>query len=83
MAVHGRHVYVAWLDGRRSSPGTPDRSAQQDVYLTSSADCGATWSANVALEENLDRKDAASRAPSICVGADGAVYCAYFSMRRG
>jgi len=82
MAVSGRHVYIAWLDGRGGGPGAPGRSTQQDVYLASSGDRGATWSANAILEKALDRKDSSSGMPSICVGADGDVYCAYFSMRK-
>jgi len=73
IAVGGGDVYVAWLDGR---------SAREDVRFASSADRGATWSANTGLERDLSGKDAGSGEPSLCVGADGAVHCAYVSMRQ-
>jgi len=82
LAVSGEDVYVAWLDGRRRSAGTPAQRMEQDVYLAASRDRGATWAANACLEADLDRKDSPSGRPAICARADGAVYCAYFSIRR-
>lgn len=82
MSVWGENVYIAWLDSIRHGPGPPARTMQQDVYFAKSADRGETWSANITLETALDRKDSASGMPSICVGADGTIYCAYFSMRK-
>lgn len=82
MAVSGDNVYTAWLDSHRHWPGPPGRTMQQDVCFASSADRGETWSANVTLETALDRKESPSGMPSICVGADGTVYCAYFSIRK-
>jgi hypothetical protein len=51
IAVHGRSVSIAWLDGRPVD-GTPPRSRRataQDVYFASSADRGGTWSATGAF----------------------------------
>jgi hypothetical protein len=82
MAVWGDNVYIAWLDSIRHGPGPAGQTMQQDVYFAKSADRGETWSADITLETALDRKDSASGTPSICVGADGSIYCAYFSMRK-
>jgi hypothetical protein len=82
MAVRGENVYIAWLDSIRHGHAPPARTTQQDVYFAKSADRGETWSANITLETALDRKDSGSSRPSMCVGADGTIYCTYFSMRK-
>ncbi len=82
VAVSGGNVYIAWLEHARGKTVTGATFGPQDVYFATSADKGATWSRNQCLEKDLDRKDSASGAPSLCVGSDGTVYCAYFSIRR-
>ncbi len=81
-AVSGSDVYIAWLEGRRRAAGSAGQGIMEDVYFASSSDRGASWSANSCLEKDLDKKDGGSGTPSICVGADGTLYCAYFSMRH-
>jgi len=80
VAVLGDNVYLAWLDQPRG--GVPSSGTVQDVYFAASSDGGANWSKNKCLEKDLDKKDSGSSAPSLCVGSDGTVYCAYFSMRK-
>ncbi|GAH72852.1 unnamed protein product, partial [marine sediment metagenome] len=75
MTVSGSNVYIAWLDSQRPSdaehpqdakchwPGPPGRTTQQDVCFAKSADRGETWSDNITLETDLDRKDSASVRP--------------------
>ncbi len=77
IAARGGNAYIAWLDG-------PDgrKTAVEDVFFASSTDWGDSWSADTCPVMDLDAKDSASGAPSICVAADGTVYCAYFSMRK-
>ncbi len=77
IAAGGGNVYIAWLDG-------PDgrKTATEDVFFASSTDWGDSWSADTCLEIDLGAKDSASGEPSLCVAADGTVYCAYFSMRK-
>jgi hypothetical protein len=82
VAVSGDNVYIAWLDEEPRGAGARGRGVRGDVYCVCSADRGATWSANACLEKDLDKKDAASGEPSLCIGADGTVYCVYFSMRQ-
>ena len=82
MAVKGGDVYIAWLDPRGHQPGAASAITREDVYFASSADHGATWTSNVCIETDLDRKEGGSGTPSLCVGGDGAVYCAFFSIRR-
>ena len=82
MAVHGDAVHVAWLDQRPRTPGVRAASPIEDVYVASSHDRGATWSAGQCIETDLNRKTSSSGVPSLCVGTDGTAYCAYFSMRR-
>ncbi len=82
MAVSGGRVYIAWLDDHSRGSGAPGRPMQQDVYFASSPDRGETWSASTILETAVERKEAPSGMPSICVGADGTIYCAYFSTRE-
>ena len=76
MAVSGDAVHMAWLDEREAG-----RTAHEDVLVASSADRGATWSAEVCPETDLDKKPSGSGAPALCVGADGALSCAWFAMR--
>ncbi|MHC4714807.1 MAG: sialidase family protein [Planctomycetota bacterium] len=80
MVVSGNNVYVTWLDSRLESSGY-GHITDQTVFFASSSDRGETWSANECLEIAVDRKAAFSGTPAICLGDDGAIYCAYFSMR--
>jgi hypothetical protein len=80
MVVSGGNVHIAWLDSRLPSSGHR-HITDQTVFFASSNDRGETWSANECLEIAVDRKTAFSGAPTICMGDDGAVYCAYESMR--
>jgi len=82
LAVHGSNVYVAWLEPTQEEVMTPTKTTIRHVYLASSSDGGATWSASRCIEVDLDRKLSSSGRPSLCVDADGTVYCAYFSSRQ-
>jgi len=82
LAVFGENVYVAWLEQPEREPPRQSAITSRDVYFSMSTDRGATWSPDICLEKDLDKKDSASSAPSLCVGADGTVYCAYFSIRK-
>ena len=81
IALSGDGVHIAWLDESRRGAAGPHPPA--DVYVATSPDGGVTWGENVCLETDLNNKVSSSGAPSLCVGEDGAVYCAYFSLRRG
>ena len=72
IAVHQGRVCVAWLDDRRAKPR--DR---EDVFTASSADAGATWSADRPLGDAFVPRIRATGAPALCVAADGTVCCAF------
>jgi hypothetical protein len=80
LAVSGNDSYIAWLEAGRGAGASA--LGLQDVYFDSSRDRGATWSSDICLEKDLDKKDSSSSAPSLRVGSDGTVYCAYFSIRK-
>jgi hypothetical protein len=48
-------VDVAYVDGRDSRPGRPNR--RYDVYRTSSLDCGSTWSSPERVSDVSSRAD--------------------------
>lgn len=59
VAPSGR-IDVAWLDYRNDytfKPGPKSENALQDVYMSSSADGGRTWSANMRVSDrSIDRR---------------------------
>jgi len=82
IAVWGKDVYITWLDDGQRGRSPASQALPGDVYLASSNDRGATWSSDVCLETDLDKKTGSSGEPSLCITADGTVYCAWFSIRR-
>lgn len=82
MVVSGENIYIAWLDGRLALVQQSGQDLDRTLFFAASGDGGATWSANACLERNVGLKTAHSGAPSMVVGDDGGVYCAFFSMRR-
>lgn len=81
IAASGDVVFIAWLDdGSRERPAPPQQ--QTDVHYSVSRDGGETWSESICIEPDLDKKDSASGEPSVLIGSDGALHCAYFSIRR-
>jgi hypothetical protein len=83
LAVIGAHIGIAWLDARAEGQPLHGRPrAEEDVYFAASADRGATWSANNCLEKDLAAKDSRPSEPALAATPQGAVACAYFSMRK-
>jgi len=82
LAVSGDSVHIAWLDSRANGAGQGGPSRPESVWMASSSNRGAGWSKNVGIEGDLRGKESSSGGPSLCVDADGALYCAYFSIRK-
>ena len=80
VAAFGNDISIAWLDDQKPGGG---KHVGGTVYCGSSTDRGATWSESTCLETNLNSKDSSSGIPSLCIGPNGDVYCAYHSSRSG
>ena len=81
IAVSSSDIHIAWLDEQQRATGARGQNTVADVYCGSSTDRGATWGDSTCLEADLSKKKSSSGTPSLCVGPDGAVYCAYSSLR--
>ncbi len=68
-----RSVYVVWTDPRNVARG-------QDIYFSKSTDLGATWSANIIV--NDDTGAAAQQEPVIRVNEAGTVFIAWTDYRN-
>ena len=64
-------LYAAWAD---------TRNGNYDIYFARSTDGGATWSANIRVE---DSPSGDQSSPSLAVGADGTLYAAWGDSRNG
>jgi len=64
-------LYAAWVDSRNGN---------WDIYFARSTDGGATWSANIRVD---DAPSGDQRYPSLAVGADGTLYAAWEDSRNG
>jgi hypothetical protein len=79
MTAFGDQVGIGWLDGGGET--SPKALTEADVYFSSSADGGATWSPNRCIEVDLESRVTSSSTPSLCSDGSGALYAGYFSGR--
>jgi hypothetical protein len=79
LAASGTNVAVAWLDGGGET--SPKAFTEADVYFSSSADGGVTWSPNRCIELDLDRKWTSPATPSLYMEDSGTLHVGYFSGR--
>lgn len=77
LAVDEGRFHVAWMDGRSQPPGTFGRG---DVWLATSQDGGATFSANVRI--NMD-EEMHHTLPTIAVGPGGRIHVAWEAHPQG
>jgi len=74
LAVDGSgNVYVAWEDGYYNSAG----GFRGDIYFAKSTDGGATWSANVQVNDDIGLGEQYGYNPSMTADGSGNVYVAW------
>jgi hypothetical protein len=77
LAVDEGRFLVAWMDGRSEPPGTFGRG---DVWLATSQDGGATFSANVRINPDEDMHHTL---PTVAAGPGGRIHVAWEAHPQG
>ena len=72
LVVSGNNPYAAWEDSRSGNP---------DIYFARSTDGGATWSANVKINDDAGSAD--QRNPSLAADESGGLYVVWSDRRNG
>jgi len=68
-----REIYVVWSDPRNGARG-------RDIYFSKSTDLGATWTPNIALNDD-PFGNVVQQEPTIAVNATGAIFVAWTDFR--
>lgn len=77
LTVDGERFLFAWMDGRSEPPGTFGRG---DVWLATSQDGGATFSANVRINPDEEMHHTL---PTVAVGPGGRIHVAWEAHPQG